>query len=103
MSPWATPPYTEFRYDLAGDANLDGVVNVADLLTVLRNYNVTSSLWSDGNFQFGSSTVNVADLLDVLRNYNVSVSGSGMVSRQSGVTCGPGTGQRGGFQHRTGD
>ena len=60
-------------YTLCGDANLDGVVNGADLNTVLSNYNKTGMYWSQGDFNY-DGTVNGADLNMVLSNYNQSVS-----------------------------
>ena len=56
-------------YTLCGDANLDGVVNGADLNTVLSNYNKTGMYWSQGDFNY-DGTVNGADLNMVLSNYN---------------------------------
>ncbi len=60
-------------YTLCGDANLDGVVNGADLNVVLSNYNKTGMYWSQGDFNY-DGTVNGADLNKVLSNYNQSVS-----------------------------
>ena len=65
---------TEIRCDLLGDANLDGTVNTADLLTVLRNYFVTTRQWDQGNFYYPySSVVNVSDLLAVIRNTDLTM------------------------------
>ena len=60
-------------YTLCGDADLNGVVNGADLNTVLSNYNKTGMYWSQGDFNY-DGTVNGADLNSVLSNYNQSVS-----------------------------
>ena len=60
-------------YTLCGDADLNGVVNGADLNTVLSNYNKTGMYWSQGDFNY-DGTVNGADLNMVLSNYNQSVS-----------------------------
>ena len=46
-------------YTLCGDANLDGVVNGADLNTVLSNYNKTGMYWAQGDFNY-DGTVNGA-------------------------------------------
>jgi hypothetical protein len=60
---------------LAGDANLDGVVNFADLLAVAQNFNHTLDThgnpidWSDGDFNYDGK-VNFADLLLVAQNFN---------------------------------
>jgi autotransporter-associated beta strand protein len=56
----------------AGDANLDGTTNVADLTALLNNYNKTGMVWADGDFNYDGN-VNVADLTALLNNYNKSV------------------------------
>jgi hypothetical protein len=55
-----------------GDTNLDGTVNLTDLLTLLNNYGQTSADWSQGDFNYDSS-VNLTDLLGLLNNYGQSV------------------------------
>ncbi len=57
-----------------GDANLDGLVNGADLGVVLANFNKTfsSNNWTSGDFN-GDGVVNGADLGVVLANFNQSV------------------------------
>jgi len=57
------------KYTLAGDANLDGVVNFIDLLAVIQNFNKTGTDWARGNFAYGTST-NFTDLLLVIQNFN---------------------------------
>jgi T5SS/PEP-CTERM-associated repeat protein/autotransporter-associated beta strand protein len=64
--------YLDFLPSLAGDADLDGRVNGADLNTVLSNYNQTGMAWGSGNFN-NDGTVNGADLNIVLSNYNQHV------------------------------
>ncbi|MGA2233222.1 MAG: dockerin type I domain-containing protein, partial [Tepidisphaeraceae bacterium] len=60
---------------LAGDANLDGIVNFADLLVVAQNFNHTLDThgnaidWADGDFNYDGK-VNFADLLLVAQNFN---------------------------------
>lgn len=54
-----------------GDANLDGIVDGADLNTVLSNYNQTGRTWSQGDFD-GDGAVNGVDYNIVLSNYNQS-------------------------------
>jgi len=56
-----------------GDADGNGVVNGADLNTVLSDYNQTGMTWAQGDFN-GDGTVNGADLNTVLSNYNRSIS-----------------------------
>jgi MYXO-CTERM domain-containing protein len=70
-----TPAGTDqivIQYTMAGDANLDGSVNSADLLAVIQNFNKTGTDWAHGNFTFitsGPSTTS-ADLLYVVQNFN---------------------------------
>ena len=61
---------TLIKYTLVGDANLDGVVNFADLGILLNNYG-KAGVWDQGDFDY-SGTVGFADLGDLLNNYNAS-------------------------------
>jgi hypothetical protein len=67
------------RYTRAGDANLDGVVNFADLVTVAQNYgkNAGNGSWSEGDFNYDAK-VNFSDLVMVAQNYGGAV-GAGAV------------------------
>ena len=58
---------------LYGDANLDGVVNGADLNIVLSNYNTYNS-WGHGDFNY-DGVINGTDLNIVLSNYNEDITG----------------------------
>ena len=75
----AGPNQVLVEYALAGDANLDGVVNFADLLVVAQNFNYTLDThgnpidWADGDFNY-DGVVNFADLLLVAQNFNQSLS-----------------------------
>ena len=69
---------------LAGDANLDGTVNGADLNTVLSNYNETGMSWEQGDFN-GDGTVNGADLNAVLSNYNQHINVGAAVPEPSAL------------------
>jgi autotransporter-associated beta strand protein len=59
------------KYALVGDANLDGGVNITDLLTLLNNYTETGKDWSEGDFNYDGA-VNITDLLAMLNNYGLS-------------------------------
>jgi hypothetical protein len=68
----AGPNQLVVQYAMAGDANLDGHVNSADLLAVDQNFNKTGTDWAHGNFTYitsGPSTTS-ADLLLVVQNFN---------------------------------
>jgi probable HAF family extracellular repeat protein len=54
---------------MAGDANLDGSVNITDLSKVLTNYDKSGLSWGDGDFS-GDGSVNISDLSTVLTNYD---------------------------------
>ncbi len=51
-----------------GDANLDGVVGLADLNTLLTNYGKSGMSWSQGDFNY-DGIVGLADLNTLLTNY----------------------------------
>ena len=68
-----TGTYTMVLNPLAGDANLDGVVDVNDLSRVLTNFDKTGMNWSQGEFT-GSGTVDVNDLSIVLSNFGATSS-----------------------------
>jgi beta-galactosidase len=60
-------------YDLLGDTNSDGTVNVADLANLAGNFGVTSGAgWLQGDFDY-NGTVNVADLADLAGNFGVTL------------------------------
>jgi hypothetical protein len=53
----------------AGDADFDGAVDFADLLTLAQNYGAASGKWwADGDFDFDGS-VGFSDLLALAQNY----------------------------------
>ena len=56
---------------IAGDANLDGKVDINDLTIVLAHYNQTGASWGTGDFT-GSGTVDINDLTIVLAHYGQS-------------------------------
>jgi hypothetical protein len=53
---------------LIGDNNLDGEVNLTDLLGLLNNYGQTGALWSQGDINY-DGVVNLIDLLQTLNTF----------------------------------
>jgi autotransporter-associated beta strand protein len=87
----ATAKQVTIMATYAGDANLSGTVNVADLTLLLNNYNKTAQVWKDGDFNYDGS-VNVADLTALLNQYNKSIGGSVLAaSMGSSAVPEPGT------------
>jgi len=64
------------KYTLSGDANLDGLVNFNDLVTVVQNFNKGGTDWAHGNFLFTAST-NFNDLVAVVQNFNKTLNPAG--------------------------
>ena len=54
--------------DLPGDANLDGLVGLADLLALADNYGKTGAIWFDGDFN-ADGLVGIADLMAMADHY----------------------------------
>jgi hypothetical protein len=65
------PSSVLFRYTRYGDANLDGVVNLADFGRLAANFN-TVGPWSSGNFDFDATT-GIADFALSAGNVTLSV------------------------------
>ncbi len=57
-----------------GDANLDGVVGLADLNILLNHYGLTGQIWGAGDFNY-DGTVNLNDMNILLNHYGQTVSG----------------------------
>ncbi|MFT3789365.1 MAG: BNR-4 repeat-containing protein [Tepidisphaeraceae bacterium] len=63
------------RPALYGDANLDGVVNFTDLLSLAASYGNTGTAWANGDANY-DGTVNFSDLLALASNYSLPIGGS---------------------------
>jgi len=62
----------ELRYTPLGDANLDGIVNATDAVTMARNWNPPNTrFWDQGDFNF-DGTINLADATLLQKNWNAT-------------------------------
>jgi hypothetical protein len=66
---------TPYTAPLAGDANLDGTVDINDLTIVLTNFGKSGMAWNGGDFN-GDGKVDVNDLTIVLSNFGATVGAS---------------------------
>jgi len=57
------------KYTLAGDANLDGTVNLADYNSVISHLNASGQTWTSGSFDY-SGTVSLGNYNTVLANFS---------------------------------
>jgi len=64
------------RYTYAGDANLDGSVNVQDFNRLANAYNQTNQGWLGGDFNYDGIT-NVQDFNLLASNYNLGFASVG--------------------------
>jgi hypothetical protein len=72
--------FTEVRFTLLGDSDLDGIVNIADLANLSGNFGATAGkFWIDGDFDYNQN-VNVADLADLAGNFGASLASRGLGS-----------------------
>jgi hypothetical protein len=62
------PEGTLIKYTYAGDATLDGVVNLADFNALASNFGQTGKLWHQGDFNY-DSIVNLADFNLLASNF----------------------------------
>jgi hypothetical protein len=60
------------KYTYAGDVNLDGKVDLSDLMTLAQHWNQTNQTWITGDFNY-DGVVNVVDLLAFAKNWDVGV------------------------------
>jgi hypothetical protein len=68
---------TPFSPVIPGDANLDGMVNIADLGILAANWQQSGRNWEHGDFN-GNRAVEIADLGILAANWQAGVGGSGM-------------------------
>jgi T5SS/PEP-CTERM-associated repeat protein len=61
-------------YTLYGDANLDGIVNLADFNRLAAHFGSTHALWSDGDFNY-DGIVNLNDFNRLAANFGLAASG----------------------------
>jgi hypothetical protein len=64
------------RYTFYGDANLDGVVTLADFNRMASNFGGSNKAWSQGDFNFDGS-VNLQDFNRLAGNFGLSAAGAG--------------------------
>ncbi|MGN6371126.1 MAG: polysaccharide lyase family protein, partial [Phycisphaerae bacterium] len=69
---------------LAGDANLDGQVDLTDLSVVLNHFGEGTGSWLEGNFH-GGATVDLTDLSDVLDHFGEGSGGAAAGGRVAAV------------------
>jgi hypothetical protein len=67
-------PYLLMRPTVAGDANLDGTVSIADFIDLAMNFNSTDATWDRGDVNLDGS-VTIADFIDLASNFGRSYSG----------------------------
>ena len=59
------------RYTLAGDSNLDGVVNALDFNAVATSFGTSGSTWVAGDFNYDGS-VDTADFMSISQNFGAT-------------------------------
>jgi arabinogalactan endo-1,4-beta-galactosidase len=59
-------------YTSAGDANLDGLVDIKDLFALASHYNTSGNVWTGGDFNY-DGTVDAVDLGLLARNWQAGV------------------------------
>lgn len=63
-------------YTLAGDTNLDGVVNSLDFNSLASNFGAASPVWTQGDFDFNAN-VNTVDFNLLAQNFNLTTTAVG--------------------------
>jgi hypothetical protein len=60
------------RYTAAGDANIDGTVDLTDFTLLASNFNGTSKRWYNGDFDY-NGTVDLTDFTILASNFNYTL------------------------------
>ena len=70
---WAAIDDVGWDLARAGDANADGNIDFADLVTLAQNYNITDGQrrWAEGDFNYDGN-INFADLVLLAQNYGLA-------------------------------
>jgi hypothetical protein len=68
-----TSPSVLVKYTYLGDANLDGKVDIQDLMQLASHWNQTSQVWTGGDFNY-DGVVNVSDLYALAKDWQDGVS-----------------------------
>jgi len=91
----------EVRFTLAGDTNLDGVVNTTDAARMQANYGAAGSpAWDRGNFDYDAG-IGSSDAILLARNYGLPPVGGTVAA--TGVTTGGTSGGNTGASRDAGD
>jgi hypothetical protein len=69
---------------LLGDTNLDGIIDLSDLNTVLNHLGTPNTHWNQGNFDH-APTIDIADLTDVLTNLGLNVTTASQLPTTNGL------------------
>jgi len=57
---------------LRGDLNRDGIVSIADFITLASNFGKTNATYADGDVNYDGS-VTIADFIELSSNFNKSI------------------------------
>jgi hypothetical protein len=76
------------KYAPIGDVDLDGTVNLTDLLDLLNGFAQSGRDWTQGDVNY-DGTVNLTDLLDLLNNYGSTALTTGAQSANDNSIASP--------------